>query len=87
METAHRRTGLFDDELARLWRSPAPVAEDTEPTASVPHGRPRDEADLEVVLPLLHVAAVRWLAEALAAWDVSHPWLARARAQLADLGA
>ncbi len=47
METAHRRTSLFDDELARLWRSPAPVADDTEPAATVPHGCPHDEADLD----------------------------------------
>ena len=64
METAHRRTGLFDDELARLWRSPAPVAEDTEPTASVPHGRQRDEADLDVDEAAVPTArgTRRWLA-------------------------
>jgi hypothetical protein len=39
--------------------------------------RPRDQADLADVLPLLAAARRRWLAEALALVHPDHPWLAQ----------
>lgn len=41
------------------------------------HVRPKDEADLEHVLPHLAPAARAWLAEALARVHPGHPWLPR----------
>ena len=39
--------------------------------------RPKDEADLEAVLPSLDAGRRRWLAEALALVHPGHPWLER----------
>ena len=39
--------------------------------------RPKDEADLEAVLPRLGPARRRWLADALALAHPDHPWLGR----------
>jgi hypothetical protein len=44
------------------------------------HGRPKDEADLETLLPLLDASARDWLADALAVVHPGHPWIDRVSA-------
>jgi hypothetical protein len=43
------------------------------------HGRPKDDADLDRVLPLLDGPRRRWLGEALARVHPGHPWLLRVK--------
>ncbi|MFN8167259.1 MAG: hypothetical protein U0S36_00600 [Candidatus Nanopelagicales bacterium] len=44
------------------------------------HGRPKDEADLATLLPLLDPDARDWLAQALARVHPGHPWIERVSA-------
>ncbi len=44
------------------------------------HARPKDEADLDTVLPLLDAAVLDWLHHALTQVHPDHPWAERVRA-------
>jgi hypothetical protein len=41
--------------------------------------RPKDEHDLELILPLLSGNQLEWLASSLTTWQPGHPWLERVR--------